>query len=149
MPVTMPDAPTEATEGAPELHVPPETEFDNKVVVPGHITGMPEIVPAEGGATTLIVTLTVLVPHALVFEYLIVSIPLDRPVTTPPLVMLAIVGNELIHVPPVAVSVYVAELPMHTVAGPAIGLNTGTRLINLTPAVVSLLLLAMHVTMQR
>lgn len=64
--------------------------------------------------------------------------PRDKPVTTPDeLPTEAMVGAELVHIPPATVSVSVIEEPKQTVLGPAIGDNaavTVTCLVTKQPA---------------
>jgi len=57
MPVTVPDAePTVATDGVPELHVPPVVVFDSVVVAPSHRLPAPDIVAGKG-CTTMVAVL--------------------------------------------------------------------------------------------
>lgn len=60
----------------------------------------------------------VAVPHTLVTRYMIVSIPLVIPVTTPPVTDALVL--LLLHTPPVTAFESVIVDPMHTPEGPVI-----------------------------
>jgi hypothetical protein len=69
------------------------------------------------------------VPHALVTEYETMVAPEATPVTkevSPPAgIMVAIAVSTLLHTPPAAVSVSMAEVPGHKVVVPEMAPNTG------------------------
>jgi hypothetical protein len=65
MPVTMPDALTEATD-EDELHVPPLTDEPNVVDAPVHMAALPVIVPADATELTAMLWVAVAVPQLLV-----------------------------------------------------------------------------------
>ena len=60
----MPVAFTEATDGLPELHVPPEAPSTSNVLPATQTVDEPDIVPAEGVVRTVIGQVVLAVPHA-------------------------------------------------------------------------------------
>ncbi len=67
-PVITPVVPTVATDGVPELHVPPPAVLLHVVVVPGQTEVVPDMVPAWGSALTVKLTVVVALPQLLVTE---------------------------------------------------------------------------------
>ena len=65
-PVTVPVAPTVAVPGDTELQVPPATASLRFVVVAGHTTRPPVIVPALGNGLTVTIALAAAIPQPLV-----------------------------------------------------------------------------------
>ena len=64
-PVTVPAVLTDATAPLLVLHAPPLTPSVSVVVEAGHTVVVPLIVPADGRLITVIVLLTIVVPHEL------------------------------------------------------------------------------------
>ena len=135
-PVTTPDElPTAAV---PELlldHVPPVTESLSEIVAPEQTTEAPVMAGGTEG-TELTVTNAVAkeLPQELVTAYLIVSIPIDEAVTTPPVLIVATDGVVDIQVPPVVVSESDVVLPVQTISVPAIGAGGTGRGLTVTTA---------------
>jgi hypothetical protein len=88
----------------------------------------PVIVPADGVVLTVIVASAFAVPQPLVTVYDIIDVPAATPVTTPPVVMVALAVFELLHVPPATPSVSAVVEPSHTVVAPEIVPAFGTGL---------------------
>jgi len=102
-PVTMPADPIVA-EALLLLQRPPATLFVKVIVAPGHTEDGPEITPGETAAPIVTTFVATAVPQLLVVVYFIVSVPADKPVSTPALVIVAWLLLTL-HVPPVEVAV--------------------------------------------
>ena len=82
-----------------------------------------------GCALTVIVLFTVVVqPLPLVTEYDIVTVPPDTPVTTPPLLMVAMAGLLVDHTPPGVVLAAVIVVPAHRLVGPVMAATVGFEL---------------------
>jgi hypothetical protein len=67
-PVTTPDVLIVATDVVTLLHTPPVTRSVSVVVEPGHVVVVPEIVPASGSGSTVIIIVSYTVPQVLVTE---------------------------------------------------------------------------------
>ena len=78
--------------------------------MPGEVTTGATV--SAGEALTVTPADAVAVPHELVDVYVIIALPPETPVTTPPDTVATPVLLEL-HVPPVAPSVSVATCPKH------------------------------------
>ncbi len=105
------------TEGLLDDHVPPEEALAKEVEDPTHTVLLPVI---DAGTTLTVICFTDAHPVA-VRAYVIVEVPADPPETIPveePI--LAIDGNELLHVPPLVVFEYVTFAPTHKALGPEI-----------------------------
>lgn len=103
------------------LQLPPLTASVNVIVDPVQTLAGPLIVPAVGAAVIVTAVVADAVPQLLVTVYVIVAVPADTPLTTPvALLMLAIVGELLLHVPPLVVLVSVVVAPTHAVVVPLI-----------------------------
>jgi len=129
-PVTTPDEPTEATEGAPLVHMPPETESNNVMKEPVHTCEGPVII--EGSGLTVTTTdleqpPTVYVIVAVVGE--VTGLPVT--VVVAPLTgdTEATVESLVDHVPPAVPSVSVTVPPAHTIPVPEIGTGAGVTVI--------------------
>lgn len=107
-PVTTPELFTDATDGLLLLQVPPDTVFDNVIVLATHTVVGPVIAPAVGVLFTVTNMLDDALPQeADVTVYEIFAEPLVTPVTTPVVLTVATVGLLLLHAPPVPVVVSV------------------------------------------
>lgn len=112
---TADEEPIVATEVFPELHTPPPAS-DNATMKPTHRALFPVMVDGCG----LTVTTDVAVhPDGIV--YVINAVPADIPVTTPPVLTVAIEVGVLLHEPPVVASLKVIMCPSHTLPGYRIG----------------------------
>lgn len=60
-----------------------------------------------------------------VSAYVIIDVPTETPVITPPDDIVATPGVELVHVPPVGVTVHVTVVPVHTLPDPTSELGAG------------------------
>jgi hypothetical protein len=123
-PVTTPETETVAS-ALLLLHTPVPDPSVNVMVDPTHTLEDPEMLPALGNAFTLIVFVAIAVPHTLVTAYPMVSRPAVTPVITGPVAEAE--EFELLHVPPVTLSVKVTEDPVQTPDAPEItpGLGKG------------------------
>jgi hypothetical protein len=133
------------------VQVPPAVPLDVNVTLdPVQTVAVPLMVPALGVVSMVITWLAVAVPQALVMEYLIVSVPASKPVTTPEVLNVAMVGMADDHVPPVLVSLSERVRPWQTVVPPVIGATIGTaRTTNLIPAVRDAEALVLHESTKR
>lgn len=104
-PVTVPLVPTVAIAVLALLHTPPGVASDNAIVDDAQTVDGPVIVPALRKAPIVITLVATAVPQLLVTVYLMVSIPGVIAVTTPLLLIVAIVVLLRLHTPPVALSV--------------------------------------------
>jgi hypothetical protein len=102
------------------LQVPPVAVDDKVIFAPGQTLPAPVIVPAVGNGSTVITYMATADPHP-VAVYFIVSVPAATPVTTPVLLIVAILGKVLLQVPPAVLSVRVMLAATQTVVGPLIG----------------------------
>ena len=112
------------------LQEPPMTVATREVVAPAsHTINVPVIEPAFGNGLMVIVSKAASDPQLLVVVYVITAEPATRPVTTPLLLTVAFVGDELFQEPPATVSVNVIIAPpSHTLLNPDIGLMCGAGL---------------------
>lgn len=109
--------PTVATAVLSLLQVPPVAVSVKVIVVPVHIVPPPPIVPAVTDVPIVIPSVAVALPHAVVTVYMTVFAPELAGVSTPELLIVAVLLLTD-HTPPVLPSVYVAVLPVHTIPGP-------------------------------
>ena len=100
------------------LQVPPFVLSVNIIEDPTHTLDGPVMLSTICSVSTLTIFIAVSVPHKLVTAYIIVSIPAEIPVTTPPTTIAR--ALLLVHVPPVVVSVNVMIEATHTLEGPCI-----------------------------
>ena len=100
------------------LQTPPGVGSVKVIDEPTHTTDGPDILPTVEEGTTVTVFVDTVVPHPLVTEYMIVSIPAVIPVTTPPTTVA--VALLLPQVPPAVVSVKIIDDPIQTFDGPFI-----------------------------
>lgn len=108
------------------LHVPPPVVLLSVVTDPAHNVAVPLI--AAGAATTDVIRVAI---HPVLRAYVILVVPVTRPLTTPVVPsMVATVVLLLLHVPPAVVSVSVVVPPTHTpdapVIAPGVGLTVTT-----------------------
>ena len=131
IPPTTPPALTVATALLLLLQAPVPVASVSVIVDPVHTVDAPDIVPAPGTLTRMPFFADT-VPHALVTEYNIVSVPALTPVTMPPVETVAF-AFWLLQVPPGVPpgSAKVAVLPAHIFDGkPKIVPADGNDLIN-------------------
>jgi hypothetical protein len=100
------------------VHVPPGRDATSVMPEPWHTPDGPEIVPAVGGATTVITFTAHAVPHALVNEYDIGTVPAVTPVTIPDVLPTVALELPFIHDPPDTVLESVIAAPIQTLSGP-------------------------------
>lgn len=98
------------------LHAPPLAELESVIGAPTHTLEGPVITPVTGTMPTATVWLTVATPQTLLRVYMIVSIPVDTAVTTPPLTVA--VALLALQVPPGSDAVNVMVAPLHTALAP-------------------------------
>jgi hypothetical protein len=116
-PVTIPVVPTVAL-ALLLLHIPPDARSVNVIDEPAQTNEAPVMIPEFGNELTVTAFVAIAVPHRLVTENMIVSIPFETPVTIPPeTVALRLL---LLHIPPVTVSVKVMNEPTQTLERPVI-----------------------------
>src|SRR5205809_316229 len=96
--------------------VPPGKEAINRVTESGQILDRPLIVTPAGEVLTVMIFIVVALPHELVTMYLIVTVSIDIPVTTPPVETVA-EPLLLLHTPLVTEQVSVIVTPVHTFVG--------------------------------
>ena len=114
-PVTIP--PAKVADALLMFQIPPEEVSVKVFVAPTHAKGDPIIVPAFGNGGLIVITFTaVAAPHTFVTVYMMISMPIVTPVTTPP-DMVAVLPL-LLHTPPGVISVKVMLEPTHTLEGP-------------------------------
>lgn len=113
-PVTMPVLPTAAVAVFDELQLPPVTVLARVIVAPVH--ARPGPVMAAGIAYTV----TIVVTDVPDMVYIMVAVPADIPVTSPPDVIVATAELLLLQEPPVGVHDSVVVAPVHTVVVPVI-----------------------------
>jgi hypothetical protein len=101
------------------LHAPPVAVLVSVVVAAAQTDDAPDIVPEFGEGLMVITVDATDVPQADVKLYIIVSMPVAIPITTPELVIVARLLVPL-HAPPAAVALSVMVAPVHTLAGPEI-----------------------------
>jgi len=118
MPVTTPPPDTVATE--PDVpHVPPDAVLDKLTGLPMHTSDVPDMVPALGAGNMPTVADETAVPQTLVTEYRTASLPMETADNKPVLATDATLPvDEVLHTPPVTVTLNVPVVPMHTVDGP-------------------------------
>src|SRR5579883_2359171 len=100
------------------VQTPPEAKSVNVMAAPTQTADGPVITPELGDEFIVIAFLAIVVPHALLTVYSIVSIPGRTPVTTPARTVAS--ALPALQIPPVVVSVSVIAEPVHTLEGPAI-----------------------------
>lgn len=120
-PVTTPvEEPTVAIDPLPLLHVPPAVASVRLDVEPAHASVVPEI-PTGNGLTVIGVVVIQPVP----IVYVIVALPVATPVTTPPVLTIAVAISLLLHAPPAVASVTLVVKPRHTFPLPVIAAGNG------------------------
>jgi len=125
IPVTVPAPSTEATVGAPLLHVPPNAVSVRCVVCPAHTAKLPVIV-VSGLTITGITTEQAPTPYDMIVvpeatPVTVATVPVDGPTV-------ATVGRLLVHDPPGVRSASDIVLPTQTLSGPTIGDGIGITL---------------------
>jgi hypothetical protein len=130
-PVTIPPPVTVAA-GLVALHAPPGVALNREIAELTQTVEEPEIALTDGRAFMVISFVAVAVPHDVVTVYVIVQVPGETPLTTPPdTVALAF---DALHVPPGTLAVRVIVVPAHTEEGPDI-LPADARGLTVTTAV--------------
>ena len=99
--------------------MPPAAASASAIVAPSHTLTAPVIVPAFGTTSMFIVCSAVDVPHPLVTEYCMMSVPVATPVIIPETDIVALPLLAL-HTPPAMASETVMVAPVHTLADPMI-----------------------------
>jgi len=142
-PMTTPDVPTVAIAALLLIQVPPLVASVKVIVAPEHTVVGPEMAATVGVAVRVIECVAIAVPQLLVTEYDITTEPPVTPVTTPPVLTVAMAFEELIQVPPPAELVRLIVAPVHKVeepvSVPALGL--GLTVTTVVAATVPQLLL--------
>ena len=131
-PVTTPVLDTFATAVAELLQTPEAVASLRVVVLPTQTLLVPPIAAGVAGRAFTVNALVAEFPQPVVMVYLTVTVPAVRPVTTPPVVMLAVpVPATIDQVPPAVASVKagVAEFTQTAAAPPAIAATVGRGLI--------------------
>ena len=113
-PVTIPVLPTVAVAVFDELQLPPVVVLARVMVAPVHAR------PGPVMAAGIVYTVTTVVTDVPEIVYMIVAVPADIPVTSPPEVTVATAVLVLLHAPPVGVHDSVVVAPVHTVVVPVI-----------------------------
>jgi len=106
------------------LHVPPEVVLVNEIELPEQRLFEPDI--GVGGGFTLI---AIVVKQPAGRVYVIVATPALKPVTNPSLIE-ATELSELVHEPPLVVSVKDRVLPAQTMLAPVIVAGVGLTVIS-------------------
>ena len=119
-PVMTPVGLTLAIPGLLLLHVPPAAASLTVAVKPTHILGVPDIATGDG----LTVTTADVVQAPPPIEYTIVEVPPIIPLTKPAAEMVAVAGDNELHVPPATASLREVVPPAHTVSVPNIAVGT-------------------------
>ena len=127
IPVTLPVLLTLAMVGSALVQVPPMVASLRAAVAPAQMVIVPVIAATVGIAFTVSVVVTVVLQPVdpSVTLYPIVAVPAVRPVTTPDVLIVAVVGALLLHVPPGVASASVVVLPAHSLAVPVIAATAG------------------------
>ena len=131
-PVTTPLFETVATVGAELLHTPESVTSLRAVVLPTQTLFVPPMAAGVPGSALTVRTFVAEFPQPEVIVYLTVTVPAVSPVTTPPLVMLAVpVPGTIDHVPPPVASVKAGnvEFTQTEAAPPLIVATFGRALI--------------------
>jgi hypothetical protein len=98
---------------------------------------MPGIVQLVGDWITEMLEVALLLPQVLERVYDTVTEPTAMPLTTPLVLMLANVGTEELHVPPLVALNSEIVLPEHTVAGPEIAAGADGAVLTVTDRVAT------------
>ena len=117
-PVTTPVVLTVATAVLVLDQVPPDAASVRVILALVHTRAGPLMQPAVGVRFTVTGAVVSEVPQELLTEYVMVTLPVVMPVTTPDELTVATVLLELIQVPPLTLGVRVMLLPVHTDEGP-------------------------------
>ena len=131
-PVTTPVFEMVATAGAELLQTPAAVASVRAVVFPTQTLFVPPIAAGAAGSALTVKTLVAEFPQPVVMVYFTVTVPAVTPVTTPPVVMLAVPVPAIIdQVPPAVASVKagVAEFAQTAAAPPAMAATVGRGLI--------------------
>jgi hypothetical protein len=118
-PLKIPEVPTVAIPVALLLQVPPGADAVNVMGVEIHITEPPVIV-GDGAAFTVTKAVDVATPQPDATAYEMEAVPAVTPVTTPPLVIVAVPSASLVHVPPGIDALNVVVAAVHTTSDPVI-----------------------------
>ncbi len=123
-PVTTPESVLiVATDGVLVFHMPPEKVLESVIELPTATVLGPDIIPALGLATTVMIFVAETAPHPpAVVVWVMVVVPAATPVTTPVLLIVATPTALLVHVPMVPLTVDESAMvpPMHTLFMPVI-----------------------------
>jgi hypothetical protein len=136
-PVIMPGPDTMAL-ALLDVHTPPGAELVSVMPEPKQTAEGPDIVPATGGATIVMIFTADVTPHTFVTVYEIGTVPALTPVTkpTPDTVALAL---PALHTPPGTDAVRGIEEAIHTLSAPLIvpalgsGLTVRPRVVVAVP----------------
>jgi hypothetical protein len=132
MPVTTPEVtPIVATVEELELHVPPVVALVRESVPAGHIAATPLI-----DVVSALIVAIVVDWQPVVNLYVIIAVPADMPLITPPDVMVATEVVPEDHVPPVVGLLSVAVAPIQAAGVPTIAAGlalTVTEIVLLQP----------------
>ena len=130
--MTTPVLETVAIAGAELLHTPEAVASVSAVVLPTQTLFVPPIAAGAAGSALTVKTLVAEFPQPVVMVYFTVTVPAVTPVTTPPVVMLAVPVPAIIdQVPPAVASVKagVGEFTQTAAAPPAMAATVGRGLI--------------------
>jgi len=117
--------PTPATTVLLLLHVPPVVASAKVIAEPTQMLVRPVIAEGKGLTVT-----TRVAKQPVESVYVIITVPAEKPVTTPEAGLTeATDGLLLVHVPPVVASASVVDDATHTVAVPVIAAGTGLTVI--------------------
>lgn len=109
-------------------HVPPKPDDVSVIVAPVVTLELPDIVPAEGDALTVITAVTAQPPG---IAYVIVVVPAASPDTTPVVLTVATAVLLLLHDPPDVVFDKAVVPPVQTVVEPPIAAGVALTVIDL------------------
>jgi hypothetical protein len=124
-PVTTPDVFTVAVAASALLHTPDGVVQASAVVVPLHKLKVPVTGATAVGALTVIIRVAIPVPHVLVTEYVMVTVPAEMPVTTPEVLTVARAVLLLLHTPPGVPLLKAVVSPVQTELLPVIAAGVG------------------------
>ncbi len=127
IPKMLPKESTVNTDDEEVDHRPPAIVSMHMEPVPWQISDMPETLPAVGSGETVMVLVAVEIPQVVVTVYRRVSIPIPAAMAIPPL-MERMDGLEEDQDPPETLSVNVVVDERHTIAGPMMAPESGSRL---------------------
>lgn len=123
-PLTTPDVgATVAMLTEVEVHMPPLVASISAVIAPAHKGIVPATLGAEGNGFT--VTIAVLLQPVAGIAYVITDVPGVNPITTPVVLVVAIVALPLLHTPPVLRSYRPIVAPAHSENVPTMAEGNG------------------------